>query len=224
MKNDEVKILLNEFESDRIERKESLSDKGKICEAICAFANDLPCHQKPGYIFIGVKDDGTINNLTITDEMLRDISNIRSDGNIIPFPVMNVQKHTFDGKDVVIVKVFPSEAPPVRYYGRVWIRVGSRRAMATPEEERRLSEKRIFGNLPFDTQSVSGATVDDISTDLFQNKYLPYAIIVQIICNAVMHRTYEGTNAPVRFHWFSDRIEIQSPGGLYGQVTPETFA
>jgi ATP-dependent DNA helicase RecG len=38
-----------------------------------------------------------------------------------------------------------------------------------------------------------------------------------------MHRTYEGTNAPVRFSWFSDRIEILSPGGPYGQVTPENF-
>ena len=33
--------------------------------------------------------------------------------------------------------------------------------------------------------------------------------------NAVMHRDYQ-SNAPIRFYWFSDRIEIQNPGGLYG--------
>lgn len=33
--------------------------------------------------------------------------------------------------------------------------------------------------------------------------------------NAIMHRDYEA-NAPVRFYWFRDRIEIQNPGGLYG--------
>ena len=41
--------------------------------------------------------------------------------------------------------------------------------------------------------------------------------------NAVMHRTYEGTNAPVRVYWFGDRIEIHNPGGPYGAVTVENF-
>ena len=36
-----------------------------------------------------------------------------------------------------------------------------------------------------------------------------------------MHRTYEGSNAPVRVLWFNDRIEIISPGGPYGAVTAE---
>ena len=38
-----------------------------------------------------------------------------------------------------------------------------------------------------------------------------------------MHRTYEATNAPVRVHWYNDRIEVLSPGGAYGRVTVETF-
>jgi ATP-dependent DNA helicase RecG len=38
-----------------------------------------------------------------------------------------------------------------------------------------------------------------------------------------MHRTYEGTNAPVRCYWFNDRIEIISPGGPFGEVTAENF-
>ncbi|MEW6608453.1 MAG: RNA-binding domain-containing protein [bacterium] len=330
----ELNRLIKDIESDRVERKESLSEKDKICQGICAFANDLPNHQKPGYIFIGVRDDGTLNNLSITDRMLRELGGIRTEGNILPPPMMNVQKHTFEGIEVAVVEVFPSESPPVRYKGCVWIRIGPRRATATLEEEKRLSEKRIYGNLPFDTRPISGATRNEISTGLFQNEYLPYAVapeviedsqrtifeqmtslrfltkpdgqptvvgilvagkdtqywfpgayvqflriegteitdsikdqkeirgvlshqlrllddliqlnissvieipdygteirtpdypvkaIQQIIRNAVMHRTYEMTNAPVRFYWFADRIEIQSPGGLYGQVTPENI-
>ena len=37
-----------------------------------------------------------------------------------------------------------------------------------------------------------------------------------------MHRSYE-SNTPIRFYWFADRIEIQSPGGLYGEVTPQNY-
>ena len=38
-----------------------------------------------------------------------------------------------------------------------------------------------------------------------------------------MHRTYEATNAPIRISWFSDRIEIVSPGGPYGIVNAGNF-
>ena len=38
-----------------------------------------------------------------------------------------------------------------------------------------------------------------------------------------MHRNYESSNAPTRINWFNDRIEIQNPGGPYGQVTVESF-
>ena len=38
-----------------------------------------------------------------------------------------------------------------------------------------------------------------------------------------MHRTYEGTNTPVRVLWLEDRIEIINPGGPYGSVIAEDF-
>ncbi len=50
----------------------------------------------------------------------------------------------------------------------------------------------------------------------------PTPAIRELLMNAIMHRDYE-SNAPVRFYWFADRIEIQNPGGLFGAVTPETF-
>jgi ATP-dependent DNA helicase RecG len=51
----------------------------------------------------------------------------------------------------------------------------------------------------------------------------PLAALQQLVRNAILHRTYEGTNSPVRVYWFSDRIEIHSPGGPFGQVTKENF-
>jgi len=51
----------------------------------------------------------------------------------------------------------------------------------------------------------------------------PLVAVRELTLNAVMHRAYEATNAPVRISWFEDRIEIQNPGGLYGQVTPENY-
>ena len=43
----------------------------------------------------------------------------------------------------------------------------------------------------------------------------PLGALQQLVRNAVMHRTYDGTNAPVHVYWFDDRIEINSPGGPY---------
>jgi ATP-dependent DNA helicase RecG len=51
----------------------------------------------------------------------------------------------------------------------------------------------------------------------------PLAALQQLVRNAIMHRSYESTHAPIRFSWFSDRIEIVNPGGPFGIVTKENF-
>jgi ATP-dependent DNA helicase RecG len=51
----------------------------------------------------------------------------------------------------------------------------------------------------------------------------PLVALQQITRNAVLHRSYENTNAPVRLYWFRDRVEVQNPGGPFGQVTRENF-
>ncbi len=333
MQNHELEELLLAGESDRIECKSAISQRDKIRQAICAFANDLPNHQQPGVIFVGVHDDGACANLPITDELLLTLADMRSDGNIVPFPSMNVEKRVLAGCEMAVVIVQPAEAPPVRYQGRVCIRVGPRRDIATPEEERRLSEKRRAKEFSFDARPVPTATLNDLDLTLFQREYLPSALAPEVLAqnnrsleqqlsslrfttpdavptvlgllvvgqdvrqflpgayvqflridgteltdpikdqaeiggplsalltrledkfhahisiatdltaqalemrqpdyplaalqqlarNAVLHRTYEGTNAPVRITWFNDRIEIQNPGSPYGQVTKQNF-
>ncbi|MGC1130051.1 MAG: RNA-binding domain-containing protein, partial [Candidatus Acidiferrales bacterium] len=51
----------------------------------------------------------------------------------------------------------------------------------------------------------------------------PRVAVREIALNAIMHRAYEGTNAPVRINWFTDRVEIQNPGGLYGNVNRDNY-
>ena len=173
--------LLKDMESDRVERKASLADPDKIRQAICAFANDLPDHGKPGVLFVGLNDDGTCAGQAITESTLITLSNMRSDGNILPFPMLTVQKRVLGGCELAVVVVEPSDAPPVRYRGRVWIRVGPRRAVASPQEERRLSEKRRAADLPFDLRPVPAATMTDLDLALVERIYLPSAIAPDIL-------------------------------------------
>ncbi len=333
---EELLKLLTDLETDQVERKESLKGsqvKDKICQAICAYSNDLPDHRTAGVIFVGATDDGRFADLAITDQMLLELADLRDQGKILPPPIMSVRKLDVAGKSVVIIEVEPSPSPPVRYNGQVWIRVGPRRAIASAEEERRLVERRRSRDLPFDTQPVYGSSLDDLDLNLFEREYLPsvlnrevlaangrtvserlaslrlatvdgvptnagilvigveptdflpgaylqflrvdgtdlsapiidesrltmalpsllreldallkrnirtavqigeelrdqrrsdypLAALQQLARNAILHRTYEGTSAPVRLTWYSDRVEIYSPGGPYGVVTVENF-
>lgn len=52
----------------------------------------------------------------------------------------------------------------------------------------------------------------------------PLAAVREVLLNALMHRAYDSTHAPVRVQWFDDRIEISNPGGPYGVVTAENFS
>ena len=331
---EELETLLRDLESDWVERTTSISNTNKFSEAICAFANDFPNHRQPGYLMLGVNDDGTRAGLSVTDELLKNLAEIRANGDVQPLPAMTVSKYSFDDGEVAVVEVLPSDLPPVKYRGRIWIRVGPRRQVASEQEERILAERRAALPTTFDARSCQGSSLDDLDTRLFTIDYLPNAMAPEIIeenhrsiehqlaalrffdiasgrptnagillfgkdplkwipgaylqfirfqgvgldsdptaenrlsgdlltvlkelgqvisvhnataprtetalrekqvapypnialreflMNAVMHRWYEGSTAPIRFYWFSDHVEIQSPGGLFGEATPQNF-
>jgi ATP-dependent DNA helicase RecG len=331
----ELELLLDNLESDTVERTVSLGNTDKYGQAICAFANDLPDHRRHGVLFVGIDDNGVCANIDIGDQLLQNLAAIRSDGNLLPQPSMVVEKRRIRNCDLAVVTVQPATDPPVRYKGVVWIRVGPRRARASAQDERLLVEKRQFRDQPFDLRPVVSATLEDIDRDLFNNTYLPASVSPEVIAqndrdyrqrlaslrllspgpsgvptvagllavgkdpllhiggayvqflridgldltdaiqdqktltgpiprlidqlddvlkahnsvstdftsgptelkepeypivtlqqitrNAIMHRVYEGTNAPIRVTWLRDRIEISNPGGPYGNVTVINF-
>jgi len=329
--------MMEEGESERVEFKEEMTGDAAqaIRKAICAFANDLPGHGNPGVVFVGVKDDGTVSGVQVTDRLLSQLADMKTDGNIVPPPSLSVEKRALQGKEVAVVTVQPSNSPPVRYKGAAHIRTGSRQGIATIQDEVRLREKRIHGDRPFDLQPIPTSGLTDLNLAQFENEYLPRAFsdevraansrsveerlavtkmihsvanpvatllgiltigkspqdfipgariqflkidsdeyddnvvdelnavgsisdilrrldeklmshnratvefaaheveqrieryppdaLRQIIRNAVMHRTYEGTNAPVRVTWYRNRIEVLSPGGPFGVVNADNF-
>lgn len=141
----ELEHLLLDLESDQAERKESYRGDvpDKVKQAICAFANDLPDHRKPGVLFIGAKDDGGPSHCPINDELLRTLADIKTDGQILPMPAMTVEKRVLRGAEMLVVTVLPSDMPPVKYNGRIWIRTGSRRALANAQRA-----MKVNGNPP----------------------------------------------------------------------------
>lgn len=335
--DNELEALLNDLESDRAERKEAWAgdapEKGP--QAICAFANDLPNHQQPGVLFVGVEDNGAPRNIAVTEQLLLTLADLKSNGNILPPPTMTVEKRVLKGSEIAVVTVWPADAPPVRFRGRIWIRTGPRRGIASAQDERILNEKRRYRDLHFEAHPVSPCTLEDLNRATFENDYLPNAVaadvlavndrsyeqrlascgmiasvddpiptVLGLLCigllprtwipgsyiqflrirgtklsdpiadeleisgtiseilrrldekltahittgvdftsqdkevrsspyplvalqqlarNAVMHRTYENTSAPVRVYWFDDRIEISNPGGPYGSITVQNF-
>lgn len=177
----EIKELLNDIENERVERTISTTNTDKFAQAICAFANDITDRKLPGYLFIGTNDNGSLSGLKVTDELLRNLAGLRSDGNILPQPALMVYKYSFPEGDLAVVEVQPSKLTPVRYKGTIWIRVGARIACANEEEERILTERRLANNLTFDTCPCLDATLEDLDIDLFFNDYLPKAVDREVL-------------------------------------------
>lgn len=76
---EELVELIRDIESSRAERTVSVNDTDKFCEAVCAFANDMPDSKQNGYLLVGVHDDGRLSGLKATDSLLKNLAAIRSD-------------------------------------------------------------------------------------------------------------------------------------------------
>lgn len=179
-KQELIQICSN-TETQRIEKTVSVTDDRKFNEAICAFANDFPNTELPGYLIIGVSDDGKRSGLTVDEKLTQKFLAIRTDGNILPQPVLKIETFTFDDGDVLVVEVQPSKLPPVRYKGNVCIRIGQRKGIANEQEEKILIDKRVSFAKTFDLEPCLGSTLSDLSIDIFKLQYLPTAIDSSIV-------------------------------------------
>lgn len=61
----DLEKMFSDMETDRVEKTISVSKEDKFGEVICAFANDLTNHNQPGYLIVGVNDDGSRSGLKV---------------------------------------------------------------------------------------------------------------------------------------------------------------
>jgi ATP-dependent DNA helicase RecG len=209
-----------DLESDRIERTISFRED-KLGPAVCAMSNDFPNHRQSGYILLGVDDDGSSKGIKISDEDLQKIGNIKSNGNVLPQPSLSVSPiFHIDGGDVVVVEVRPSLYPPVRYDGRCWIRVGPRKAKASLEEERILTERRVSYAKTYDLVPTLGSSIEDISVELFKINYLSSAIDKETLDEN--QRTIEEQLASLRFYDTKEKCPTNAGILMFG-LNPEFY-
>jgi len=216
----EVERLSQELESDRVEMTSSMTDTDKYGEAICAFANDLPNHQKPGYLVIGLGKDGKRVGLTISDQFLQSLAQIRQQGNIVPPPAIAVAKFSFEDGDLAVVEVQPHFLPPVRFKGRIWIRNGAMKSIAGEAEERRLVEKRSAFAQSFDALPCRESSLEDLNVEVFISNYLPQAVAADIL--EQNHRTPIEQLASLKFYDIKANCPTHAGILLFGK-TPRRF-
>ncbi|HUP70952.1 MAG TPA: ATP-binding protein [Acidimicrobiales bacterium] len=171
---------LGREERDDVEWKRDAEDRGLLRKAVCALANDLP-ERGSGRLLIGVRKDGTPTGLTVDDELLLRVTNIRDEAHVLPRPVMVVEKATFAGADCVQVTVEAARMRPVRFDGVVWVRVGTSTRRATREEELLLAERTRAADLPFDQRAIGGTSVADLDLELFRSTYLPASVDADVL-------------------------------------------
>lgn len=210
LNKEKVQAMLVDLESEQIERTTSTTDTSKFAQAICAFSNDLSNTAKNGYLFIGVYDNGTLSGLKASDRLLQSLGGLRSDGNILPQPIMSVSVFSFVHGDVIVIEIQPSPFPPVRYKGKTWIRVGPRKAVANDMEERILIERRASNVSTFDVRPSLGLGLDSINQKLFTENYLPQAIDNDLLADD--HRELTEKLASLRF--FSPNYSAITNAGL----------
>lgn len=180
----QLEAMMADLESDGVERKQSFQGDApkKIREAVCAFANDLAGHGAPGVVLIGVHDSGTVMpGFAVSDELLLSLASIKTDGNIVPPPSLFVEKRLLQGGEVAVVTVVPCDTPPVRYQGRVHVRWGPRRGLATAQDERILNERRRHHDRPFDVQPVRDADLTELDRLRFEQEYLPASVARDVL-------------------------------------------
>jgi Putative DNA-binding domain len=132
MTTEQVQKLLQAEESDRLERKASLSDTDAIRDTFIQFANDL-AGRGGGHLIVGQAPDKSITRLIVGDDeaqqRLADIARNRCR----PAIPITVECHLISTARIAIVDIRASAARP-HFTGNCYVRVGSTKRAATDAE------------------------------------------------------------------------------------------
>lgn len=127
MTDEEIKRRLNDQEDGWVERKAGVI-KEEISKSLVAFANSLRKGEE-AIIFVGVRNDGSINGVPDTEKMQQIISGIAKD---ICYPSVShsIRVLEINGEHILAIIVTESQQRP-HFAGLAYIRTGSRSERAS---------------------------------------------------------------------------------------------
>ena len=101
--------------------------------------------------------------------------------------------------------------------------------LANQDGVRFIDNKRIDGTIPqmleeaisFVRRNTRSATIINNDGKREDRSEYPMKAVREVILNALVHRDYSihSEDSPIRVVLYSDRLEVENPGGLYGRLT-----
>lgn len=125
---------------------------------------------------------------------------------------------------------------PQRHFPQLFVAVvalpGLSMGETDPEGSRFLDNQRLTGPIPSLVQDATRAVMRNMSRAAIiegigrRDRYdYPLDVIRELLVNAIMHRDYsaDALGAQIQVEIYPDRLEVRSPGGLHGPITPDVL-
>ena len=205
--------IMSEYEVYSFEAfKKKIQDELRETERAEIFDISTPAFDK----YLAVLKSQKSNFAAMTDEKIR-----------------KLQGFAINGNPTLAGTVLFAEYPQA-YYPQLCITAvsvpGTEMSMTGSVGERFLDNQKIDGTLPqmlndalfFVRKNMKKKTIINKNTGKRTDKTeYPIEAVREIIVNALIHRDYSiyTDSAPITIRMFTDRIEVENPGGLYGRMT-----
>lgn len=152
-----MKINYKLGESKEVEFKREYSKT--LLKTVSAYAN-----YSDGLIVIGINDNGSAVGVSDVSYLKEQIENAIND-TVLPNPYFEIETDIFDGKTVLIIKVYKSENTPYTYLGKAYKRI----AIATREVDMYEYNELVLNgkNLTYDEIPIND---DELDLSVFSNR------------------------------------------------------
>ncbi len=163
MTRDRVSDLVSTGESETLEFKTSTGTRREAAKTVCAMLN-----QGGGQVLFGVKPDGQVEGQEVSERTVEHVS--AEIQRIEPSAFPEIKRIPISGDlEVIAVRVSPGTAPPYRYRGTSYLRVGNTTQAMSAEKYNRLLFERMHNEQRWENQPADGWTIHDLDLAEIRN-------------------------------------------------------
>lgn len=160
----EVLDLIASGEGQTVEFKQDVSQRSDFAGELIALAN-----AEGGYVLLGVTDEGVVRGVPDVEAATQTIANLCRD-NCRPPLYPQIDAVRMNGETVIVICVEKRLGPPYENNsGQCYIRVGSTKQLASPQQRARLLQQA--GLYHFDETPVDRTALSDLNRDAFRDYF-----------------------------------------------------